>query len=477
MMIFNINPVSAALFQIYILQLDEYDVFRYLKKLLKVKRGKKQIKPFVWTSKAKAIFALSFLQVLIAGVMISNLNVVFLIILILLGFEIFFIPLALSVIILFPIDYVSKKIIIFRAKSKINKLNNLKMIAIAGSYGKTTFKEILFTILSEKYRVLKTPDSINTPLGISRLILSTLNNQHDIFIVEMGEYYKGDIKELCTITPPDISVLTGINEAHFERLKSLNNTVSTIFEVVENSKEGSVIVLNVDDKLIRENYKEYIKNKNVIMYGLQNSNVELKAKDINFNEETLILKFKLNENNKLIDSLNMKIIAEYAIADLIGVIQIARKLEIPWPIIKLGIKKLKPVPHRLAPKYDKTKDILIIDDTYNTNPEGVNEAINLLSKFKSRRKIYITPGMVETGIMNRKIHLDIGVKLSNVADLVILIKTSASQFMYEGLKNNKYSEDKIIFFESIHDVYDNLNTITKPNDVVLFQNIWPENYV
>ena len=107
-MIFNINPVSAALFQIYILQLDEYDIYRYLKKLLRVKRGKKQIKPFVWTSKAKAIFALSFLQILIVSVVISNLNLAFLIILILLGFEIFFIPLVISVILLYPLDYFIK---------------------------------------------------------------------------------------------------------------------------------------------------------------------------------------------------------------------------------------------------------------------------------------------------------------------------------------------------------------------------------
>ncbi len=458
---FNLNPFSSSFFQLYILQLDEYDLFRFLKKIFKVKKGIKQIKPLVWTNKAKLIYLLSLFQILLISWLIANLNLFFFGIILFVSLQLFFIPLTLSIIILFPIDYVLKKIIIFRATSKIKKLNKLKIIAIAGSYGKTTFKEILFTILSEKYRVLKTPDSINTPIGISRLILSSLNDQHDIFIVEMGEYYKGDIKKLCTITPPDISVATGINEAHFERLKSLSNTVSTIFEVVENSKEDSVIVLNADDKLIIENYKEYVKNKNMIMYGLQNSNVELKVKDINFNEDTLTLKFNLNENNKLIDSLSINIIAEYAIADLIGVIQVARKLEIPWPIIKLGIKKIKPVPHRLAPKYDIAKDIVFIDDTYNTNPEGVKEAINLLSKFKNRRKIYITPGMVEAGIMNRKIHLDIGVKLSNVADLVILIKTSSSQFMYEGLKNNKYPEDKIKFFDSINDVYDNLNTLTK----------------
>ena len=474
---FNLNPFSSSFFQLYILQLDEYDILRFLSKIFKVKRGKKLIKSLVWTTKTKLIYLLSLFQILLISWLVASLNLIFFAIILFVSLQLFFIPLALSIIILFPIDYILKKIIISKAKSKIKKLNNLKIIAIAGSYGKTTFKEILFTILSEKYRVLKTPDSINTAIGISRLILSSLNNQYDIFIVEMGEYYKGDIKKLCTITPPDISVATGINEAHFERLKSLSNTVSTIFEVVENSKEDSIIVLNADDKLIRENYKDYVKNKNIIMYGLQNSNIELKAKDIDFNEDTLTLKFNLNENNKLIDSLSINIIAEYAIADLIGVIQVARKLEIPWPIIKLGIKKIKPVPHRLNPKYDRAKDIVFIDDTYNTNPEGVKEAINLLSKFKKRRKIYITPGMAETGIMNRKIHLDIAVKLSKVVDLVILIKTSSSLFIYEGLKNNKYSGAKIIFFDSIHDVYNNLNTITKPNDVVLFQNIWPENYV
>ena len=474
---FNLNPFSSSFFQLYILQLDEYDILRFLKILSKVKRGKKLIKTLVWTNKAKLIYLLSLLQILLASWLIANLNLLVFGSILFISLQLFFLPLILSVILLFPFDYISKKIIISKAKTKIKSLNNLKIIAIAGSYGKTTFKEILHTILSEKYRVLKTPESINTPIGISRLILSTLSNNHDIFIVEMGEYYKNDIKNLCKITPPDISVVTGINEAHFERLKSIEATVSTIFEVVENSKDDALIVINSDDKLVNENYKKHVNDKNIIFYGLNNNKSTLKASEIRFNEDKLTLDFNLIEGKTNIDSYTINIIAEYAIADIIGAVQIARKLDISWQVIKLGIGKIKPVPYRLAPKYDKEKDILVIDDTFNTNPEGVDEAINLLSKFKKRRKIYITPGMAETGIMNRKIHLDIAVKLSKVANLVILIKTSSSLFMYEGLKNNKYSEDKIIFFDSIHDVYNNLNKITKPNDVVLFQNIWPENYV
>ncbi|OGK30053.1 hypothetical protein A3F29_03460 [Candidatus Roizmanbacteria bacterium RIFCSPHIGHO2_12_FULL_33_9] len=475
-MIFNINPVSAALFQIYILQLDEYDIFRYLKKISKVKRGKKQIKPFVWTSKAKAIFALSFLQILIVSVVISNLNLAFLIILILLGFEIFFIPLVISVILLYPLDYFIKHYLVSKATSKIRNLKNLKIIAIAGSYGKTTFKEILYSVLSEKYNVLKTPENVNTPVAISRLILSKLKEEHEIFIVELGEYYKGDIKKLCEITPPDISVVTGINEAHFERLKSIDTTVSTIFEVVTYSKENAVLVLNLADDLVRKNYKKYVKNKKIITFG-DDKKSGLFAFDIKFNENDLTLGFKLNEGNSLIDSFNIPILAKYSLDDIIGSVQIAKILDTPLPFIKRGINKIKPIPHRLEPNFDKSKNIIFIDDTYNANPKGIKSAIEILSEFKNRRKIYITPGMVETGKANRQIHLDIAEYLSKVADIVILIDTSSSCFIKEGLKDNSFPDDKIKIYNHQQDVYDDLNSWTKAGDVVLFQNIWPENYV
>lgn len=476
MMIFNINPISAALFQLYILQLDEYDVFRYLKKLPKVKRGKKQIKPFVWTNKAKAIFALSFFQVLIASVMISNLNVVFLIILILLGLEIFFIPLVISVIVLYPIDYFSKNYLISKAKAKIRGMNKLKIIAIAGSYGKTSFKEILYTILSQKYNVLRTHENINTPVGISRLILSKLNTDNQIFIVEMGEYYKGDIKKLCEITPPDISVVTGINEAHFERLKSLDNTVSTIFEIVTYSKKNAVIALNFADDLVRKNYKKYVDNKKIIFYG-NDKKTGLFVSDIKFNENDLTLDFKLNEGRDLIDSFSIPILAKYSIDDIIGAVQIAKILDTPLPFIKRGINKIRPIPHRLEPNFDKSKNIIFIDDTYNANPQGVKEAIEVISRFKNRRKIYVTPGMAEAGNASRNIHLEIAKQLSTVVDLVILIDTSSSRFIKEGLKKDNFPDDKIKIYKHQQDVYEDMSNWVKSNDVVIFQNIWPESYV
>lgn len=491
MMIFNINPISAALFQLYILQLDEYDIFRFLKKLPKVKKGKKLVKSLVWTTKIKLIYLLSFFQILLISWLIANLNLFFFGFVLFVGLQLFFIPLVLSVIILFPIDYVFKKIIIQNAKIKIKKHTNLKIIAIAGSYGKTTFKEILYTILSQKHKVLRTPENINTPIGISRLINKTLNDSHEILIVEMGEYFRGDIKNLCQITQPDISVVTGINEAHYERLKNMETTISTIFEVVKYAKKDALIVLNSDDKNIIKNYQNEAKaltnlsndrytkrlvekSKKIIFYGKNDSKIYVK--NIILDTQNLKTDFELFENKKFINSYSIPIIAEYGVYDLVGAIEIALELKMPWSFINQGIKKIKPVPHRLNVKYNQKTNITIIDDTYNTNPEGLKYAINLLKQFNGR-KIYITPGMAEAGTASKDIHTDLAKMLTEVADMVILIKTSSSMFILEGLKKYKFNNENIKIYNHQQEVYDDMDNFSKSGDVILFQNIWPESYV
>ncbi|MEX1052346.1 MAG: UDP-N-acetylmuramoyl-tripeptide--D-alanyl-D-alanine ligase [Patescibacteria group bacterium] len=476
MMIFNLNPLKAAVFQLYVLQLDEYAIFRYLIKLPSVKRGRKQIKPLVWTSKVKSLFILSLFQVLIVSLISSGLNLFIFITFVYIGLELFFIPLTISVALLYPLDYFSKKYLISKAQAKIKRLKDLKIIAIAGSYGKTTFKEILYTILSEKYKVLKTPDSINTPVGISRLIISQLSNDYDVFIVEMGEYYRRDIKKLCDITPPNIAVVTGINEAHFERMKSLNNTIATIFEVVDYSRQNALVVLNMSNKLVRENYKNHTKNKKVIFYG-ENTKSNIKAKDITFNPEKLKLTFSLYDGRSLIDNFSLSILARYLIDDIVGAVHVANTLNTPMAFIKKGIDNITPIQFRLNPKYDVENDVVFIDDTFNSNPEGVKEAIRILNEFKNRRKIYVTPGMAEAGQKSREIHLKIAKILSKTADLVILIDTSAAKFIKEGLKKNNFPDNKIKIFDHQQDVYDDMSNWSKSGDVILFQNIWPENYV
>jgi len=120
---------------------------------------------------------------------------------------------------------------------------------------------------------------------------------------------------------------------------------------------------------------------------------------------------------------------------------------------------------------------LAIDDSYNANPDGIREAVKVLSRYQNRRKIYLTPGLVEVGTRACEIHLDLGRNLAKVADLVILIKNSATPRIAQGLKEAGFSEDKIIWFESALQAHGSLEKILKAGDVILFQNDWPDNYL
>src|SRR6185369_378849 len=143
-------------------------------------------------------------------------------------------------------------------KAKLQNLPDVKIIGISGSYGKTTMKEVLKDVLCIKYNVLSTPESINTPVGIARWILKNLNDATEVAIVEMGEHYRGDVKEISEMVRPDIAVITGINESHQERMKSLSNIVGTVFEITEGLKPGGTVLVNADDKNIIDNHKKYV---------------------------------------------------------------------------------------------------------------------------------------------------------------------------------------------------------------------------
>ena len=441
---------------LYILQLENYNLKRFLRIMIRqpFSRGAARQK-IVWTPKLVSIFILGLLiEIMVAWDMArvfnTPWNAVAFVLWILILSGAFTVMVTMAVIIFWPVDFVAKQVIIRRAQSKIKKLKKLKIIGITGSYGKTTMKEALAAILSVKFKVLKTPDSVNTPVGISRLILSELNPSTssgpaaEVFIVEMGAYRRGDIKALCKIARPDVAVLTGINEAHLERFGSMENTIKTKFEIVQNAAPDALIVLNNDDKLVRENYRFFIGARGIKFY-------------------------KATEQD--LDHPPVSVLGEYIWGVINGCVIIARQLGLADEEIRRGIAEIKPVPHRLQLVRD-SGGITVIDDSYNGNPDGAREAIKVLAKYTDKRKIYITPGLVEAGERTAAIHHKIGEQLNAAADLVILIKNSATPYIAEKLQ-----KDKIMWFESAAAAHNALGKILKPGDVILFQNDWPDNYL
>lgn len=487
-------PYFISKYQLYIFQLEEYDASRFLKALfskglLPSSNLRKDLK---WTGKAKLIFFVSLLIKLIFTTLLCYLIysytqfevtylalffLVFLYLLEILSFA--FIIQAQDLI--KPIEIILKRRVISQAKKKLKEYPNLKIVGITGSYGKTSMKETVATILSEKFKVVKTTGNNNTPIGISRTILNHLNSDTQIFVVEMGEYVKGDVKDICEITPPDFSFITGINEAHLERYKTMENAISTKFEIVENSKDEAIAILNGDDRLIKENYKTYISNEENLRFYSGNEtslglpNYDYIAKNIEFSEENISYNFELYYKDQSIGKIRTSILAPYIVGNITAAATLAKMLGMNDTEIKLAISKLKPVEHRLESRLN-SNNILVIDDTYNGNSDGIRIGLELLEKFKNRRKVYVTPGLVETGSLKEEIHKEIGMNLAKVADLVILLKNSATPFIAEGLKESGFESSKIIWYDYSKEMYAELHKHLLPGDVVLMQNDWSDNY-
>lgn len=463
------NPIRFFYFHLLLLQLEEYDSARFMKAVINTKGipPKRDFrKPLKFTLKIKLIEALSSLLILFVAFFISNnfndnlTRMSTLVLLFALGLYISYIFLIIINVLLLPIDFFTKEFLVFSAKNKIKKLSNLKIIGVAGSYGKTGMKDLITTVLEEKYQVIKTPESVNTPVGIARTILSHVNEKTEILVVEIGEYYPGDIKNICLIAPPHIGVITGINEAHFERLKSIDNSVKTIFEIAQNMKPDGILLLNGKDQVVKNNYKKFVKNQEIYFYSSKGK--------IEFNEDA---------PGYIYQKIFLPILGKYNLDKIDGVIYLANKLGLTDQEIENGLKKIKTPAHRLQPILNREKNILVIDDSYNGNPDGVEEAIITLSLFKKRRKIFITPGLVEMGNKSKEVHQRIGKRLNDVVDLVILVKNSVTPNIEGGLIKAGFDKKNIIWFSSMMEAQNNLGSILKSGDVVLFQNDWPDNYV
>lgn len=481
-MTFN-NPSRSILYQLYLLQLEEYHPALFMRTLQKWngEAPTEWRKSLVWTPKLLIVFILSLtlhiVPMVILGIRLHPIFFVVFLLFILTNYRFYYYYLYTGVILLQPLDTWLKQVVIRQAKEKLKEYPHLKIIGIAGSFGKTTFKEMLAAILSQKYTVVKTPENINTPLGIARLIQEKVNDTTQILIAEMGEYYPGDIKAICELVPPDIAVITGINEAHLEKMGSMNMTIATIFEAAQYAKENATIIMNADSEHIKDHYKRYVTHRNVLFYTKNmNELSDYSVKNCKVHEDASGTSFTINHNEKSIGKFKTPILGSYIAGDTVGCIQIAQLLDLPDDAIRKGVEALKPIPHRLKPILNRNTNILVIDDSYNGNPDGVEEALRTLSAFTSRRKVYVTPGLVEGGKRAEEIHYTIGKRLSDVVDIVVLIKNSVTLYIEKGLRENGFKEENIIWFPNAPEAHRSLTNILKSGDVVLFQNDWPDNY-
>ncbi len=385
-----------------------------------------------------------------------------------------------------PMETAAKKVVILIAKFKINRQKKVQVIGITGSYGKTSTKLILKELLSTKYNVLATPHSYNTELGVAKIILKQLKNCHEIFIVEMGAYKKGEIEQICKLVKPEIGIVTGITEQHLERFNSLKIIVEAKFELIKSLPKKSVAVLNADNRYISKKAKK-IKQLKITYATSTNKNAQVTATNINIETAPKpFTTFTLHLTNFPAETSNSKpqkdiqikssLLGKGQVQNTLAAIAVAQYLKIAIDTQKKIIEQLNDIPHRMQ-LIDPGNGILILDNAYSSNPKGFEEALNVLSCFDSRRKILVTPGIVELGHKEQSTHYKLGRKAGKIADVILLVgDTKRSWNIAKGIKETAFETTNLHFVKSLESGKDKLAKLTRPKDIILFENDLPDQY-
>ncbi len=355
------------------------------------------------------------------------------------------------------------------------KLEQIKpvVIGVTGSYGKTSVKHILGHILKTAAPTLVTPGSVNTPMGISRIIREDLSEEHKYFIVEMGAYGPGSIERLCRLTPPDIGIITAVGHAHLERFKSLDTVAQTKYELAQAviKKGGKVIV---HEKTLNYPFPQQIRGEHVTSFVVcgEGKDNTLVIKDAKQTDKGLDITL-LYKNATII--LSAPLYGLHHAQNVALAFAAARALDIPADVIATALKKTPQIPHRLEMKRQPDGSA-IIDDAYNSNPLGFRSALDLLAVMDpKKRKILVTPGMVELGSVHNDVHEKLGIYAGEVCDVAIIVNGKRIPTFIKGFKE-KGGSKPLHEMNTFAEAQEWINKNKQASDVILIENDLPDLY-
>ncbi len=431
---------------------------------------KKEKKPLVVTNRIKRLLiTITIILVIPLFFIIKNFNLEFInnyyIRLILLEYLIYFLPLVANI-----INVPVEKYVYFsfrrKAVNKLRSLNNLKVIGITGSYGKTSSKNILADILNVKYNALPTPKNFNTPFGLIMTINNDLDKFDDIFIAEMGAYKRGEIKQLCDIVKPKYGILTKIGTAHLETFGSEENIRKTKFELIESLPSDGVAVLNMDDEK-QVSYK--IKNKvKKIWIAIDNDKADFVAKNIKMNNKGM--SFDVEIQGEIVN-FQTKLLGLPNVYNILAGIALGNYFGINNEQLKRAVFNVKNTEHRLELR--KNGNITYIDDSYNSNPVGSKMALDVLNLMPGK-KIVMTPGMIELGSKQYELNKEFGKFIADVCDEVILVGEKQTIPIQDGLKEKGYNDKKIHITNDVKEGFKIAARISTKDTYVLIENDLPD---
>jgi len=365
-------------------------------------------------------------------------------------------PLVVSfiVVIFQPLTIILRNRTIKKATRKREKLENLLTIGITGSYGKSSVKEFLKTILSLDFKVVATEKNENSEMGVSECILKKVSEKHEIFICEMGAYNRGGIKLLCSIAKPKVGIITGIGNQHLATFGSQDNIMRAKFELIDYLPEEGLAVLNWDSELVRKGFKKKISN---IKYGVLNRE-DVWAEDIKVEKDRI--SFRACFKNKDSVKIEAGVAGEQNIPNLLAAIAVARKLGMGLRDIASACRKIK------ENNVFSFRKIDVLNFSYSSNLDGVLSHLDHLKHWPGKRMV-VMPCLIELGKDSKAAHEEIGRKIAETCDLAVV----TSKECLSAIKGNA------VFVSNPLTIFEKITKELSPGDVVLLEGRVPEKLI
>lgn len=335
---------------------------------------------------------------------------------------------------------------------------DIPFVGVTGSVGKTTVKDMIHALLSQKNKTLKTEGNLNNQIGLPRTLME-LDKTYDYAVIEMGMNHRGEISTLSLISQVDIAVINNIGTSHIGNLGSKENIMKAKLEILDGMKKGSTLILNGDDELLSKYKNEEYK---VVFFGIDNEKAAYTAKNIKFEDEytSYTLCSKQGEFE-----IKLPAFGKHGVLNSLAAFSVISELGLNISDYKDGLENF--LSTGMREKHIKIGDIMFIEDCYNASPDSVRAAINTLNSKKNHRKIFVFGDMLELGQMSKQAHIDVGIQAAKMdIDMVLCLgvysELTARSAKENGVKIAKSFDSKTKLAEYL---YDNLQR----GDVVTFK--------
>jgi len=468
------------------------------------------IKPLVFTARAKRLLAAALVApvlLVIATIALAAAGLTTLALAILLAIGVLLLAVAPWTLLianraLQPLQQAINRRFEERAKRSLRDWDPL-VVGITGSYGKTTTKFCVGAVLEADRPTLVTPESYNSYLGVLRTINEHLRSSHEAFVVEMGMFRRGDIAELCDLVHPTIGVITAIGPMHLERLGSIEAIAAAKGELLDALPPDGHFITNADDPRCLELAARA--TVPVTLFGIEHDDsspapaapapqapgtpsrtplhsphnhppVQVLARDVRLSDGRTTFTLLLEGPDGPQVEVSAGLLGAHNVSNLLAAAAVGRVLDIPSEHIARALAQVQAPAHRLQPIHNPRAGVVVIDDAYNSNPDGAAAALEVLREHPATRRLLVTPGMVELGDSEQQLNRRFGEQAAAVCDIAILVGPTRTAPIREGLTSAGQAQESIHVVRDIAEATALLGRLTRTGDVVLFENDLPDTY-